>query len=108
MEAVMREVTRHAVARESAEAVRFTYNKLQAVACIACYCAPARMAWATRRALGKKRAIVASNSSSVTGLVKYASQPAQFPRKRSNADALLLSMTTAVSLVVRFDLIRLQ
>jgi len=36
MEAVMREVTRHAVARESAEAVRFNYNKLQAVACIAC------------------------------------------------------------------------
>jgi hypothetical protein len=36
MEAVMREVTRHAVARKSAEAVRFNYNKLQAVACIAC------------------------------------------------------------------------
>jgi len=36
MEAAMRKTLRHAVVRDSGEALRFNYNKLQAAACITC------------------------------------------------------------------------
>jgi len=36
MEAAMRKTLRHTVVRDSSEALRFNYNKLQAAACITC------------------------------------------------------------------------
>jgi hypothetical protein len=36
MESVMRKAMRNGMQRDASEAIRFNYNKLQAVACIAC------------------------------------------------------------------------